>query len=326
MRIVTWFALVGAALVGAGCGGAGGTAALDSGPGGGIGGTGSVAVTAQGPIQGFGSVIVNGVEFDLTPQTVVTVDGAPAGQTDLREGMVVRVTGTYRPGETTPDGRYVPGEAERLEYSSAVRGLAETDPTGTLQVLGRPVRIVASTQIENGIEPGDGDLVEVSGFEEPDGSLRATFVRVVKGAAEFDPDTDEVKVKGVVEGLDVGARMFQVGSQWVRVSEGMSMPQQGEAVEVYGHLEGDVLRADRIELDEESLPEGHEAELAGVVNMVNGTTFTLDGTEVDASGARFEGGTALDLALGVRVEVEGTVENGILVARTVEFGDNGEDD
>ncbi len=325
MGIVRWAALIGAALVVAGCGGAGGTAALDSGPGGGIGGTGSVAVTAQGPIQGFGSVIVNGVEFDLSSQSVVTVDGAPAGESDLREGMVVRVTGTYRPGETTPTG-YVPGEAERLEYSSAVLGVAATDASGNLLILGRPVRIEASTRLEGGMEPGDGDLVEVSGFEEPDGGLRATFVRVVKDAAEFDPETDEVKVKGVVQGLDSGERTFWVGSQRVHVPGAMRLPTEGGAVEVYGHLDGDLLRADRVEPEEYALPEGHEAEVAGVVNTVDGTTFTLDGTTVDASGARFEGGTAADLAPGVRVEVEGMVENGILVARTVEFGGEGEHD
>ncbi|NOY44612.1 MAG: hypothetical protein GXP50_04050 [Deltaproteobacteria bacterium] len=166
--------------------------------------------------------------------------------------------------------------------------------------------------------------MEVSGFEEPDGGLRATFVRIVKNAAEFDPETDEVKVKGLVQGLDSGARMFWVGSQRVHVPGAMRLPAEGEAVEVYGYLDGDLLRADRIELEEEGLPEGHEAEVAGVVNTVDGTTFTLDGTTVDASGAGFEGGTAADLAPGVRVEVEGTVENGILVARTVEFGAEGE--
>ncbi|GAB6064311.1 DUF5666 domain-containing protein [Deferrisoma palaeochoriense] len=313
--------LIGAALLAAGCGSGGGTASLDGGPGGGIGGTGSVAVTAQGPIQGFGSVIVNGVKFELPAGATVLVEGAPAAEQDLREGMVVRITGTYRPGETTPAG-YVPGEAEVVRYESTIRGVVTSASGAAFQVLGRTVRVVESTRLEGGAGPQVGDLVEVSGLDEPDGSLRATFVRAV---GPFDPAADEVKVSGPAQGVDSDARTFSVGEQQIRVPQGLVLPTEGATVEVHGHLEGDVLVAERIEAGEEGFPEGHDAEVSGVVNVVVGTWFTLDGTEVDASGAKFEGGGAADLRPGLRVEVEGTVENGIIVAREVEI-QGGEDD
>lgn len=314
-------ALAGAFLLALGCGSGGGTASLDGGPGGGIGGTGSVAVTAQGPIQGFGSVIVNGVEFALPAGATVLVDGAPASESDLREGMVVRITGTYRPGEATPAG-YVPGEAEEVRYESTIRGVVTSASGVAFQVLGRTVRVVGSTRFEDGQTPGAGDLVEVSGLDEPDGGLRATFVRVL-GA--FDPETDEVKVKGPAHGVDEASGTFWVGDQEIRAPEGLRLPAENEHVEVRGRLEGGVLVAERIESGEEGLPEGHEVEVSGVANVVVGTWFTLDGTEVDASGASFEGGTAADLRPGLRVEVEGTVENGIVIAREVEI-QGGEDD
>ncbi|WP_025323967.1 DUF5666 domain-containing protein [Deferrisoma camini] len=324
MRIVTWSALIGAALAVAGCGGAGGTAALDSGPGGGIGGTGSVAVTAQGPIQGFGSVIVNGVEFELPDGATVLVDGVPAAEQDLSEGMVVRITGTYRPGETTTAG-YVPGEADEVRYDSTIRGVVTWVSGSAFEVLGRAVRVVGSTRFGDDERPELGDFVEVSGLDEPDGGLRATFVRVIKRSGEFDPETDEVKVKGAAHTVDPEAGTFRVGDQPVRAPAGVPLPAENEVVEVRGHLQNGVLVAEAIEGGESPLPEGHEVEISGVVNLASGTWFTLDGTEVDAADAKFEGGTAADLRPGLRVEVEGTVESGIVIAREVEI-QGGEDD
>jgi hypothetical protein len=69
-----------------------------------------------------------------------------------------------------------------------------------------------------------------------------------------------------------------------------------------------------------------EAEVEGVITAYSGvgTNFELNGLPVNASGAQFEDGSTANLAVGVRVEVEGSVQNGVLVAKKVEFRDNNE--
>ena len=58
--------------------------------GGGIGGTGSTAAVVSGPITNTSpnKVSVSGVDYD-TSSTVLTVDGMPGHQGDLKKGMVV---------------------------------------------------------------------------------------------------------------------------------------------------------------------------------------------------------------------------------------------
>ena len=66
-----------------------------------------------------------------------------------------------------------------------------------------------------------------------------------------------------------------------------------------------------------------EAELEGFVSdFVDNSNFRVDGQLVDASAAEFKP-TDLDLRLsdGTKVEVEGTIEGGILNARKVEEED-----
>jgi hypothetical protein len=68
-----------------------------------------------------------------------------------------------------------------------------------------------------------------------------------------------------------------------------------------------------------------ETELEGVVtDFASLASFRVNGIAVNAagSGVEFDDGAAADVANGVRVEVEGTVRDGVLVATKVEFEDN----
>ena len=107
--------------------------------GGGIGGTG----ISFGPITGFGSIFVNGVEFD-TKGAAITIDGKPAMEGDLREGMVVTVQGTI-------DGETGVGAAVIVE--SSVRGPVDEDVTDanarTIQVLGQTIHVDDTVVLED---------------------------------------------------------------------------------------------------------------------------------------------------------------------------------
>jgi len=69
-----------------------------------------------------------------------------------------------------------------------------------------------------------------------------------------------------------------------------------------------------------SAEDEHDAEIHGFVSaFVSIANFTVNGIPVDASTARISGGT---VALGRRVEIHGSISNGVLIATTVETPSN----
>jgi hypothetical protein len=64
------------------------------------------------------------------------------------------------------------------------------------------------------------------------------------------------------------------------------------------------------------VPDGDLFEIEGyVANFVSISDFEIDGYKVDASSAVIKNGTATDVVEGVKVEVEGTMTDGVLVAK-----------
>ena len=66
-----------------------------------------------------------------------------------------------------------------------------------------------------------------------------------------------------------------------------------------------------------------EAKIEGdIAAFVSATSFVVDGVTVDATGASVAG----TLGVGMRVEVEGTVRNGVLLAKEIEASDEDAED
>lgn len=129
--------------------------------------------TARGRISGFGDLHVNGVQYSTAGATI-TIDGQPATLEELEVGMVVTVRGRVNNDSTA-------GVATAIDYVTTLQGFAsEVDPTaGSLTVFGQTVRIDYTTFLKNlnGLgELTQGDVVEVSGFPDNTGSIRATFL------------------------------------------------------------------------------------------------------------------------------------------------------
>ena len=312
-----WFptVLAGASLLLHACGSGGGSASGGS-SGGGIGGTGLVA--ARGPISGFGSVIVNGIEFS-TQGAHILVNGADATEADLRLGMVVQVSGTREAGSPT-------ARAETIEYARDAEGPAEiVQPGAVLRVLGQTVILGPDTRVSGDVT--EGSVLEVSGLADATGAIRATYVR--KKADAFEPG-EEIEVKGTVTEVDAAAQTFRLQGQLVSYSAADTRnlpggrPRNGLSVRVKsvtGVVSG-VLIASKVEPEEELAPppEETEAEIEGFVTAVaSGTEFSVDGIPVDASAATFKDGGPTDIALNARVEVEGVVRSGVLIAKEVKF-------
>ncbi len=303
----------------AGCGGGGGgSIASTGGGGGGIGGTG---VTSTGTINGFGSIFVNGVEFE-TDKSDVSLDGESSTQDDLRLGMVVTVRGTVN-----EDGKT--GTADQVVFDDDVQGPVSARVPGQdgdsllLTVLGVEIIVERTGTVFDGVSFDTlavGDLVEVSGFVENGGQLRAT--RIEK-KSNFVPG-DEVELKGTVSGLtgttfNLNAFVVEFGSADLSGIPG-GTPTEGMQVQVRGSLSGNTIVANRIEQEDDAssgLDDGDEVSVQGAIsNLVDQGHFEVNGVAVDATNASLEP-AGLVLANSVIAEVEGTWNGSILVAKEV---------
>ena len=99
--------------------------------------------------------------------------------------------------------------------------------------------------------------------------------------------------------------------------------QNGMSVTALGSMNGDQLLAVQIiGLNKSISPEVDEAAVEGfITRFVSRSDFDVDGITVSSTAqTEFEQGSASDLRLGIKVEVEGSVNtNGILIAETLEF-------
>jgi hypothetical protein len=309
-------ALLAAALLLAACGGGGGSD--PSAP------AGASPVVTVGAISGFGSVHVNGIRFE-TNGAVVTLDGQPGTEAQLRVGQVVRIRGTR-------NGAGDDCHASSIDFDDAVQGPVEAvDATaGTLVVLGQGVRVDELTSFDDRFEPASlagvavGAIVEVSGFRDAGGVIHATRIEP-KDAGEL------FEVTGTVANHDAAARRFDIAALTVDYSAAQlddlpgGAPDNGLLVEVKGRtLAADgVLLATRVEGKRDDMDDDDdmEAEIEGVITrFASASDFDVSGHPVSTtSTTRFENGSSDDLALGVRVEVEGDIRNGVLVAEKVKF-------
>jgi hypothetical protein len=287
--------------------------------GGGVG-TGGTGGYAQGAISGFGSVIVNDVRFDDSTAIVQDADGGGRSRDDLRLGMTVDIeSGAI---DDSPAG--ATAIASRIRYASEMVGpLAAVDAaSGRVTLLGQVVQIGATTVFDDRLAGGvaalaAGQLVEIyAAFDPASGLYRATRIEPAAGAAVY-------RLRGVVSQLDAGTRSLRIGAARFSYAGADAVPPtlaEGDFVRLRlqpaaaGSSVWTVLSfgAGRVVPDD-----GLEARIKGLVGgFVSSQDFSVNGQRIDASGASFPDGVA-GLAVGVRVEVEGSVFGGVLRARKV---------
>ena len=177
------------------------------------------------------------------------------------------------------------------------------------------------------------DVVEISGFFDASNVLNATYI---KKTDDFDADS-EVEFKGtadvsLVDGAGSGDS-FNLDGVTVNILDDADLSEvtggrvsNGMFVEAEGRLTSDnplTIDAFRIEQEDDGLEDdAGEAELEGFVSgFVDTSNFKVDGQPVDASEAEFEP-AGLVLTDGMKVEVEGTIEDGILNADKVKQEDD----
>ena len=303
------------ALLLAACGGGGGTAAAPT----------AKSSYALGRISGFGSVVVNGVHYDDGKASVTDEDGEARKPDDLKLGMVVEV----KADEIGQSNNVKTAAAQNITFSSLIRGPIESVGTDTVVVLGQTVKLTNTTVFDERLVGGAaalkvGAVVRIYGTAEPTtGVYTATRVELQDGAELF-------RLRGAVAAYDAVAKTLRIGNALIDVS-GATLPEGlkvGSLVRV--KLQTTQVKgawvAVSVKLGLFEPQNNDHTEVEGVItDFTSSAAFSVNGLSVDASKATFPNGTT-KIVKGARVEVEGAVVNGTLVATKVELKTDEEDE
>jgi hypothetical protein len=261
------------------------------------------------------------VEYE-TGSAEIESDDEVANEMDLKVGQVVTIK-----GRKNKDG--VTGTADSIAYNDRVEGPISSITGNTLVVLGQTIIVDEGTEFDDSVNTQSlaglsiGDAIEVSGFLNSSGEVIATYIESNAPGGVFE-------LVGIVTNLDSDASTFDIGSQAIDFSGaaledfGAALLADGDQVEVKGRVlgaEGELI-ASKVEFEGDELSENDEVEVEGIISSIDAAgDFEILGVIVSTTSAtQFFGGTADDLALNVKVEVEGTIDaQDILVAGKVKF-------
>lgn len=324
----------------AACGGAGGTTTAD----GGIGGT--------GVISAYGSIWVNGKHLLIEDAEILVkgmrMPGMMGGDEHrgLRIGMVVDYQAT-----PNTDGTYT---ATYISYDDEMEGVVQENRVatdGTLIVMGQTVDVsdvVADMTNRYEDETGtfaaladipQGAVVEVSGFADGTGRIKATRIEVTDDNWMPGGGDGEVDIKGVVANLDPLGKTFTIGMLTVDYSNASAPAGLGDGVYVEVKSNASIVMGDNmtatmvateISLESEGGhgaggEAGDEVELEGWVTRA----YANGSVEVNGRVVRVDPGDMKDglapeaLTEGVEVSVSGVVAStGEIDASEVEVKDS----
>lgn len=305
------FAIASLAAVVAACGSSGGSGNLG----------GIDRLSATGPVSAFGSIIVNGVEW-RTNAAAVDIDGQNGMESDLQVGQIVTIAGV-------PDADGLGGQAESVKLQNNVTGVVlNVDPTTrTFAILGQIIYVNADTSTDpllpfpglDGISVGD--TLGVSGYVDSAGTIRATRIQLAPASATQS-------LIGAINTINVAAKTLTIGGLTVDYNAATpsgfaaSGPAAGDLVFASGTYSGNQLLATALEFQTKAAPgaTGEKGEVEGLISAFTSVDdFRVHGVRVlNAGSAQFGHGTAADLKLNAKVEVDGQIDgSGRIVASRV---------
>ena len=287
-------------------------------------------VMATGTITGFGSIYVNGVHFQTSSATI-RKNGQTVAESQLAVGEVARVKGETNDSDGT-------GVAETIDVDESVVGpIAKIDTTNSVvTVLGQMVKINTGTSFSMDIQPASlaglkvNDVIQVSGLSDSTGTIVATRIERT--------NSSQLQVVGSVAMLDTTAHTFKINALLVNYSSATltgfatGQPSNGDLVEVQGTMFDattvtlTATHVARQQSEQEEAGASSEMEREGLITrFASATDFDVAGKPVTTTSSTvYRNGTAADLALNVKVEVEGTLNSSnVLVASVVSFQHNG---
>ncbi len=334
-----WALLLSAACTVGGGGGSSPTA------GGGIGGTG----ITSGEITDFGSIEVNGAFYKIGAAAIM-VDGQPANESALKRGMVVDVTFDLYNGkrmatrvvqEDVAEGLAVASDLSVMSTSPLIANLTLLEQhvvigewTNFFDEIGSPSDFTAFQAAVNLATPANPIAIEVSGHVIESGVVEATYIKV-----NTPPAT--TVLRGIVKNhiptavpptFQIGDLVIDYGTQPADVSKMPAPPWDDLLVQVLGQSIGPAgeLVAKKVETKKVEPRDGDLVEIEGFVTDVtqrdaqnNAIEFVIVDITVQITGSTIiEGCDLEDIDVGAKLEVDGTFDNGTLVAKVIKCNNN----
>ena len=301
----------------AACGGGGtGVAGLSS------GGTGSFT---SGTISGFGSIIVNGIRYNNDTASLLPNDDSVSSVQSLQLGMVVNIEGSAVTPAATATGLPT-ATAYRITYGSEWVGPVSKKGPTSFEILGHTVDVLWTTFFGGAVQqyallsdlPGT-HYVEVYGYvDQVNGRIQASRIEV----SATQPTS--YKLSGALTQINATSKTANLGLTAITWTDSAVLPSlvsNGDFVRVVLNPvdSGNVWTASSIKLLNSPLTRlstdhDYEAEIHGSITAYQSSAnFVVNGIPVNASAAQITG----TLAVGVQVEVEGSIRSGQLVATKV---------
>ena len=323
---------------------------------------------SQGAITGFGSIIVNGVRIDDSKARISDDDDDDTpgrGRDDLRLGMVVSVTtGT---GTATATASVISFASElqgpvqsingvtssasttsSISSTSSTSSTTSTTPTSgsgtatvtattqTLVILGQTVIVGTRTIFDPESLPRGFTDIRVGNVLEVHGFLDAASNKLTATRIERKNNANKYKITGNVASLNAGSKTFKIGSEnitYANIDPDKLRANLANGITVKVRLATtpaatDTWSATRIK-SANNFVNRNKMELEGLITaFTNVGSFSVNGIPVDASRATMPASNGA-LAVGVRVEVKGSMVDGKLIATKVKVegreNDNDED-
>lgn len=277
--------------------------------------TSSASAWAEGTVSGFGSIIVNGVRYDDSTASVVDDDGLA---TKVALGARVELTSS---SVTTVSDDSSTAVAGSITVRSQLTGPVASVDTASFVALGQTVDVTEATVFDSTLASGLSSLVagstvvRVHGLvDSVTGHLLATRVESVTAATAY-------ALRGTVSALDTTATTFNLGGATIVYGSATNIPTtlaDGQSVRVVLSTTADSAGrwvATAFGKAARSTTAATDARVRGTVTAyTSATSFAVNGITVDASAVTSLPST---LAVGVEVEVRGTLANGVLVASAV---------
>ncbi len=273
--------------------------------------SGSSPVVARGVITQLGSIYVNGVKYETPNGGSYSDDDFTSSVASYEVGQVVSIRGRRNSDGAT-------GVADVVEYEAEIEGAALGGKINGVNILITPK---TNTDDITGSTLLDRQRYEVSGVWIDDSTLEATYI-------ENDDDAED-EIKGFVE--SVGPSSFVVRGITFDGYGGVPALTKDDFVEVHfaaatcSTPPNVTCTLTEVELEDDFFDdaEGPEIEIEGAASLDTtgcpaGADFRIDMTCIDWDNkpARFMDGLVgpADVVQGSRVEAEGHIVGGLLVA------------
>lgn len=277
----------------------------------------------KGPVTAVnaaaGTLTVLGQAVVVSASTVFDLN-LPNGLASVTVGQLLEVYGFV-----DANGVYQATRIEGEDSTSAykIRGKLSTLNTAakTFQI-GAAVIDYSAINFNFTLVNGQTIRVELATTPNTLGQWVATRLNSATALGSAASSAATVELEGVVTGM-AGARSFVVDGITVDASGVNNFPAGvavGSRLEVKGKLEGGVLVASRVKLEDDN---DREFEIKGNIAALNTTakTFEIRGVLIAYGGATFKDGVQANLSVDVRVEIKGTLNatGTVVTASEVEF-------